>query len=468
MKYILKLYWSLYYLFYKIFMNFFSYFLIKFDLYIPLFFKLYLDKSLIFFEKNDYQNSKKINKKIISELIKNNKYLDFFSVFYHQSEDYQFGWDLCKLKYMSQEIIDKVFEFNQKILFTPKSFGKFGHSLLIDLFIRGQMIDILEKKEIIIAGEEKLFSNITILKELFANKVEFQPNFLDRNDNKKIYENCEVNLNYFKTKSGEYLDLRKYFCMLQSKWEKNNFKNYIKLQKNTEKKGLDFLRKYQIDLYKNWYILINVRENENSFKLRNSNFESYMPAINEIIKRGGFVIRYGSSTHKTKNVFLKNFLDLRDNEELNQVLPFLVKNSKFQISTGSGPSVLPMLLDTPNLLTNWSPITHLMGTKKDLLLPKMFFNSNGNVINFHDRLSNKFGSVETNQMAHQLKIEVKDNTEQDIKLAVINMFEKCNNKNLGIDENQKKFKDKMIENNLYPIEICSSLKQTYPDFFCEN
>ena len=170
---------------------------------------------------------------------------------------------------------------------------------------------------------------------------------------------------------------------------------------------------YQIDLYKNWYVLISVRENEDSFELRNSIFESYIPAIHEITKRGGFVIRYGNLSGQIKNTNIKNFLDLRGNEELNQNLPFLVKNAKFQISTGTGTSVLPMLLDIPNLITNWSPITHIMGTKKDLLLPKMFFNSRGKVVNFQDRLSDKFGAVETSYMANQLQVSVKDNSEQD-------------------------------------------------------
>ena len=468
MRYIINIYKIFKYSIYNFFLNFVSLLLVKFDLYFSIFFKLYLDKSYNYFKKRDNQNLEKINKKILFRLIRNNKYLDLFAPLYHQSEGYKFGWELCKLKFISQETINKIFEFDQKILFTPKTFGKFGHSLLIDIFIRGQLTNISEKKELIIAGNKKSFSNYKILKQLFSKNANFQPNFLNTSVNKKIYDNCEVNLNYFKTQSGEYLDLRKYFCKMQLEWEKKNFKNYIKLEKIDEHRGLDFLKKYRIDLYKNWYVLISVRENEDSFELRNSIFESYIPAIHEITKRGGFVIRYGNLSGQIKNTNIKNFLDLRGNEELNQNLPFLVKNAKFQISTGTGTSVLPMLLDIPNLITNWSPITHIMGTKKDLLLPKMFFNSRGKVVNFQDRLSDKFGSVETSYMANQLQVSVKDNSEQDINLAVIHMFGKCDNENFKTGENQNKFKDKMNKNNFYPIEISNSLEQTYPDFFYEN
>lgn len=467
MKYFIKLYKILYFLIYKIFRNFVSFLLIKFDLYFSFFLKFYIEKSYDYFYKNKKKNLENINQKILFRLLKNQEYIEFFSTLYNQSVKSDFGWELAKISYMSQEIIKKMFKVNQKTIFTPNGFGKFGHSLLIDLFIRGQITNILENNEIIIAGNKKLYSNYEILKQLFKNKVSFRPNFLNISANEKIFNNCEAKLNYFKTKSGEYLDLRKYFCKLQLEWEKKNFENYIKLEKIYEIKGFDFLKKYQIDLNKNWYVLLNIRENEKSFELRNSNFRNYIKAIHYIIKRGGFVIRYGKRSNDTKKVKIKNFLDLRGNDELNQMLPFLIKYAKFQISTGSGPSVLPMLLNTPNLLTNWCPITHVVGTKKDLLLPKMFFNSEGKVINYLDRLSDKFGSLETNYMANLLKIDVKENSEEDINFAVNNMFEKCDNQNFKIGINQNKFKNKMMENNFYPIDITNSIEKNYPDFFNE-
>ena len=167
----------------------------------------------------------------------------------------------------------------------------------------------------------------------------------------------------------------------------------------------------------NWFVALQIRENNDQNDERNVNPLNYLKAIDEILHQGGQVIRFGkgkvSPLPKRKGLIDlsgrgKNFVDLH---------AFIINECAFFINTNSGPSTLAWFLGKPVLQTNVIGVGNkiLTATKNTIYLPKIYLHK-GSKMSLNQLLSSTEGYNEFVGLKDRAirGFEVVENSELDI------------------------------------------------------
>lgn len=104
---------------------------------------------------------------------------------------------------------------------------------------------------------------------------------------------------------------------------------------------------------------------------RNSEIESYAPAIQSITKRGYKVIRVGRAVDKKLNLKNQDYIEYCHDPEQSDFLDiWLVANCTAMISTGTGHDVLASIYRKPLLLVNFLPLISIHAFHEIMAFPK--------------------------------------------------------------------------------------------------
>jgi putative glycosyltransferase (TIGR04372 family) len=148
-----------------------------------------------------------------------------------------------------------------------------------------------------------------------------------------------------------------------------------------------------------------------------------MPAIREVVARGGYVIRLGDSSMrplpKEKGIVdyaLSNakseFMDL-----------FLCGTCQFFIGTNSGLGLVPPIFGVSCAMSNWSPVGLPQWYPGDTYIPKLIYSTTlGRLMTFQEMLFSDAGWGQFEKTMIQLGFEVKDNSTEDIRELIVEMF----------------------------------------------
>ncbi|MBA4016134.1 MAG: hypothetical protein C0483_02990 [Pirellula sp.] len=127
-----------------------------------------------------------------------------------------------------------------------------------------------------------------------------------------------------------------------------------------------------------WFVVLHVRspgyhrEGSNPQQAhRNADVKSYLPAIEEIVSRGGWVIRLGDPSMEplpqlhgvvdyAHSRFKSDWMDI-----------FLISNSRFFLGVASGLCSVPCAFGVPSLMTNWVSNHLPVYGRRDLFIPKL-------------------------------------------------------------------------------------------------
>ena len=212
-------------------------------------------------------------------------------------------------------------------------------------------------------------------------------------------------------------------------------------------------------------------KNWNYHSYRNADIKSYLKTIKYLNKKGYFVIRMGKGAYnslKYKNSF---YFDYARSNLRNDFLDFwIIANSYFCITTGTGVDELCAIYHIPTVDTNFLPVGHVRSAQNyNLTIFKKIKN----------RKNNKFVSLSEsieNELFYKPQILYKkrkdffwlDNTPNEILQATKEMEHSLFNKKRSTKTdqlNQKEFwkKFKMIENykKLYSKNELKNVDNTY-------
>jgi len=174
-----------------------------------------------------------------------------------------------------------------------------------------------------------------------------------------------------------------------------------------------------------WFVGFHVREKPNLLDPRVARVETFYQSISEIVKRGGWVIRFGADNMKPLP-FTENVIDLNTNEAKIRILHlYILAKSEFLLTTNSGPSVVAWALGIPVLQTNTLSIGRniLSSSNGSLYLPKKYLSGPGQSCSFSQILGSHEAYSETNlHEKHSQGLQLLDNTEIEILQATKDMF----------------------------------------------
>ena len=185
-----------------------------------------------------------------------------------------------------------------------------------------------------------------------------------------------------------------------------------------------------------WFVALHVREREPDGRksginsARNADISSYLPAIAEVGRRGGWVVRIGDPSASPLPA-LPNLLDFcRSCDRADWMDIFILGCCRFMIGTNSGPAFVPALYGVPAVLTNWWPAGERPWRASDIFVPKLLRKiAAGSYLTLGETLSEPFGwSYSRNYLADQAGVRLEDNEAEIIRAAVREMLERIDGK----------------------------------------
>ena len=262
-------------------------------------------------------------------------------------------------------------------------------------------------------------------------------------------------------------------------YKKNINGPFLKLSEKDELTASKSLIKIGIDIEKDWFVTLHVRESgwhevsEREF-FRNGNIEDYNKAIDLIISKGGKVVRVGNNKMK-KMTPRKGLIDYAHSEFKSEDLDiFLAAKSRFCIATSSGFFNIAGLFNVPIVMTNTAhTIIYFRLKKRDIFVPPLLKSKKDNqFLNFKKIMFPPYSMVNTNvekKYKEDLNVELIKNSEDDIFCAVEEMINRLDSNNFeNLTQNQKKLANLINENqNIYTSEYIYA-HALFPNKFLEK
>ena len=174
-----------------------------------------------------------------------------------------------------------------------------------------------------------------------------------------------------------------------------------------------------------WFVGFHVREKPNSLDPRNAKIENFYPSLNEVVNKGGWVIRFGTDKMHPLPIE-KNTIDLNeDKSEHRKLHLYIIAMAAFLLTTNSGPAVVAWSLGTPVLQTNTLAIARniLTASPGSIYLPKKYVSNGSRLNSFSEILGSLEGFAESNlKEKFNQGYQIIENSAYEIQQATLDMF----------------------------------------------
>lgn len=300
----------------------------------------------------------------------------------------------------------------------------FGHIAFLAHYSAAQELSFIPNNSRFVVVKNEI--EYKYIKEFFPTKftplVKKNLNPIDGNDgnifNWHLLEHVLIN----RTNTGYRTpyEVEEYVMQLKSVSETSSI---IQLPDEAIREGKSFLKMIGVPPDA-WFVGLHIREKFFNFDARKVTPTNYMLGVDEITKRGGWVIRFGTGK-MTPLPNVPNLIDLNiDLPDFRKNHLFIISSSKFVLTSHSGPGELAKAFGVPTIITNSvTPAKSILsGPKGTIYLPKRW-ESNGRSISFKELVSGLEGYSERNlDYRLQQGYVLYENTAIEIREAVIDFF----------------------------------------------
>lgn len=159
---------------------------------------------------------------------------------------------------------------------------------------------------------------------------------------------------------------------------------------------------------------------------RDSSIQDYIPAAEELMRRGYYVIRMGAVVKEPLNSDNPMILDYATTSRTDFLDIYLSANCRFFISSGTGLDGVASLFRRPLLYVNYVPLDDIMSWNQyDMFIPKkLWLREEHRCMTFREILESDVGRFKAAEQYEDIGIEVLDLNPEDITAAAIEMDER--------------------------------------------
>jgi putative glycosyltransferase (TIGR04372 family) len=180
-----------------------------------------------------------------------------------------------------------------------------------------------------------------------------------------------------------------------------------------------------------WFVCVHAREpgfsphDEPVQRYRNSDPEALIPAMREIVRRGGWCVRMGDSTTKRLPP-IRGVVDYAHHPLRSERLDVvLCAKARFFLGNSSGPAFVSAAFGRPSLRVNVVPMSALGILPIDLSIPKLYWNTRQRrLCRFDEILGTPAASYRFADQYARDGIELRENSSDEILGATIEMFDR--------------------------------------------
>lgn len=215
-----------------------------------------------------------------------------------------------------------------------------------------------------------------------------------------------------------------------NRWEKEGRAPLFSLPAEIKDRGWSALRRAGIPRDA-WFVALHVREGTYDGRhagmhgVHNAHLASYLPAIAEITRRGGWVIRMGDPS-MTPLPRLPNVIDYCHSDlRADWMDIFIAAECRFMLGSGSGPVFIPPIYGVPSVITNWWPPAHRPLHTFDIFVPKLARRlGQGSYLTLTESLQEPFSYCHSSRYLAELGVYVEDADPDLICAAVAEMLDR--------------------------------------------
>lgn len=241
------------------------------------------------------------------------------------------------------------------------------------------------------------------------------------------------------------------FPWIQDAYHKSGGRPLLSLLEFDYRRGWDILQKLGMPRDA-WFVCVHCREESyisgEGQTYRNADIDSYLPAMEAIVERGGWVIRLGDPGMKVIPL-QKNIIDYVHIEVKSDWMDvFLCATCKFFLGSASGLAAISNTFGIPSAIANQAPLSVVLPYfPEDVGIPKLVYSLTENrYLNFSEILSLPIGNFRHDHLYKEANLCAIDSTPEDIKALVMEMLDKIDGKIIYTDEDnvlQERFKSLM-------------------------
>jgi putative glycosyltransferase (TIGR04372 family) len=185
-----------------------------------------------------------------------------------------------------------------------------------------------------------------------------------------------------------------------------------------------------------WFVGLHVREpgyaNEgpnSSEAARNADILAYLPAVEEIVRRGGWVIRLGDPSMKPLPPMAQVIDYAVSPFKSEETDVFLMASCRFLLGTTSGPVVVSEVFGVPVGAADYFPIGGLLHTPKDVIIPRPYREkATGRMLYFEEYLKMPLAYTYDSNHFASYGLEALPSEPEDILDLAIEMLERTEGK----------------------------------------
>jgi putative glycosyltransferase (TIGR04372 family) len=193
-----------------------------------------------------------------------------------------------------------------------------------------------------------------------------------------------------------------------------------------------------------WFVALHVREpGSKAYQAGynaalNANVADFVPAISEITRRGGWVIRMGDQSMVALPQMCNVIDYCHSGLRTDWMDVFVASQCRFFLGTSSGPAYVPPAYGVSCVLTNWWPPAHRPWHAGDIFIPKMCRHTNGRRLTLNEMLKGPVAwSYSSGYLAEKHQIIVEDSASDDILTAVTEMLDRLDGSDRTVGEKRK-------------------------------
>jgi len=245
------------------------------------------------------------------------------------------------------------------------------------------------------------------------------------------------------------------FPQIQSRYFKTGGRPLLSLKDDDFQRGWEKLLDFGIPRDA-WFVCVHCREegyiSGEGQNYRNADVTNYIPAMEAIIERGGWVIRLGDPSMKAMpaNKRIIDYAHLENRSDWMDV--FLCGACKFFFGSASGLAVVSGVFGVPSAIANQAPVSVVLPYLPcDIGIPKLLYSQREKrYLKFSEILGSAIGNFRFDSLYKDCGTFVIDNTPEDIEALALEMLDRINGVIVYTAEDnelQERFKSLMDENH---------------------
>jgi len=237
-----------------------------------------------------------------------------------------------------------------------------------------------------------------------------------------------------KLASGKTLWHMEFAAAVQREWSAQGRAPLLAMHERDDAHGREQLRKLGIP-EDAWFVCFHVREpgfwwkwNRFHASTRDADVETYLPAMQAVVARGGWVVRMGDPSMK-KLPAIAGVVDYAHSPHKSELMDvYLTARCRFFVGVNSGLSFLPPTFGRPCVLTNFTPISVPFPYAADIAVPKLLRRRGSNdLIGIEEWYATGLADVQFQSRLPE-DVEVIDNDAEMIRDAVLEMMDEMDGK----------------------------------------